>query len=114
MVEQFAPELILVSAGYDAHQHDPLSNMQLQTATFGGMASALVELSEKLGHGRVGLVLEGGYDLNALRDSVAISVRALAGARFELAASSAPAAGKAAIDATVRALSSAWRLTTTS
>jgi acetoin utilization deacetylase AcuC-like enzyme len=110
MVEQFAPDLILVSAGYDAHARDPLASMQLQTATYGGMASALVELSERLGHGRVGLVLEGGYDLQALRDSVAVSVRALGGTRLPLADSAAPAAGKAAIDATVRALASAWRL----
>lgn len=114
MIEQFAPDLILVSAGYDAHQRDPLASMQLQTATYGGMASALVELSEKLGHGRVGLVLEGGYDLQALRDSMAISVRALGGARFPLAEGKAPAAGAAAVDATARALSSSWRLDTNS
>jgi len=113
MVEQLAPDLILVSAGYDAHRRDPLANMELQTATYGAMASALVELSERLGHGRVGLVLEGGYDLQALRDSMEISVRALCGTRYALDESRPPAAGLAAIDATARALASTWRVATT-
>jgi acetoin utilization deacetylase AcuC-like enzyme len=114
MLEQFAPELILVSAGYDAHRRDPLAGMQLQTATYGAMASALVELSEQLGHGRVGLVLEGGYDLQALRESMEISVRALGGARYAFDESKPPAAGLAAVDATARALANNWRIATTS
>jgi len=110
LVEQFAPDLILISAGYDAHHRDPLASMQLQSASYGAMASALVELSEKLGHGRVGLVLEGGYDLQALRESMELSVRALGGERYALDESAPSAAGRAAIDATAQALSSRWQL----
>jgi acetoin utilization deacetylase AcuC-like enzyme len=114
MVDQFAPDLILVSAGYDAHHRDPLASMQLQSASYGAMASALVELSEKLGHGRVGLVLEGGYDLQALRESMELSVRALAGKRYAFDESAPSSVGRAAIDATAQALSPKWDLTTKS
>jgi acetoin utilization deacetylase AcuC-like enzyme len=110
LLRQFAPDLVLVSAGYDAHERDPLASMQLQSATYGAMTSAIVELAEGLGHGRVGLVLEGGYDLIALRESVASSVRALAGARSALPEGRAERGGDAAIDASTRALSSHWKL----
>lgn len=77
LVRAFAPDVILVSAGFDAHARDPLGGMELESAAFGGMARAVVELADELGHGRVGALLEGGYDLTALRDSVAALGRAL-------------------------------------
>jgi acetoin utilization deacetylase AcuC-like enzyme len=66
---QYRPDLILISAGYDAHRHDPLGGLALDTSSFGGMGSRLRALGEEVG-APVGAVLEGGYDLQALADSV--------------------------------------------
>lgn len=110
MLTQFAPDLVLVSAGYDAHRRDPLAQMQLQSSMYGAMTTALIDVAEAVGHGRVGLVLEGGYDLQALRESVAVSVRALGGERFELPESAPKPQGKHAVDASVNALAKHWKL----
>jgi acetoin utilization deacetylase AcuC-like enzyme len=74
---QYAPELILISAGYDAHRDDPLGGLRLATSSFGAMSSQLRALGEELG-APVGAVLEGGYDLSALASSVAETMDALA------------------------------------
>lgn len=83
-VEAHAPDVILVSAGYDAHQRDPLASMELSSAAYGAMATSLVDLAETLGHGRVICLLEGGYDLRGLEESVAATARALLGERTAL------------------------------
>jgi acetoin utilization deacetylase AcuC-like enzyme len=75
---QYRPDLILISAGYDAHRHDPLGGLALDTQSFAGMASRMRGLGEELG-APVGAVLEGGYDLAALADSVAETMAALRG-----------------------------------
>jgi acetoin utilization deacetylase AcuC-like enzyme len=75
---QYGPDLILISAGYDAHRHDPLGGLSLDTQSYGGMASRMRALGDELG-APVGAVLEGGYDLQALADSVAETMGALAG-----------------------------------
>jgi acetoin utilization deacetylase AcuC-like enzyme len=76
---EFAPDLILVSAGYDAHVEDPLAGLALTTEDFGQMAVEVRELAARLG-APVGAVLEGGYAPNALADSVAATMRGLGGA----------------------------------
>jgi acetoin utilization deacetylase AcuC-like enzyme len=76
---EFAPDLILVSAGYDAHLEDPLAGLALSSADFGRMAVEVRELGARLG-APVGAVLEGGYSPPALADSVAETMRALGGA----------------------------------
>ncbi len=77
IVEDFAPELIVISAGFDAHERDPLSSMRLASADYRWMAAQLARVADKLGHGRVLLALEGGYDLRAIEQSIAESVRGL-------------------------------------
>jgi acetoin utilization deacetylase AcuC-like enzyme len=67
---RFQPELILVSAGYDAHWDDPLAYMQLSIGGYTAIAQALKDLSEELCGGRVVFTLEGGYHLEALAYSV--------------------------------------------
>ncbi|MGH2418622.1 MAG: histone deacetylase family protein, partial [Candidatus Limnocylindria bacterium] len=74
-VEAFAPEAILVSAGYDAHAADPLANLRVTDGGFGEAARLLGALSARLGLPGVALTLEGGYDLDALRGSAAATVR---------------------------------------
>jgi acetoin utilization deacetylase AcuC-like enzyme len=71
----YAPELVLVSAGYDAHQRDPLGGMALTSAAYGWMLAALRSALDP----RVPtvLLLEGGYDLEALETSVEATVRAI-------------------------------------
>ncbi|MCB9591273.1 MAG: histone deacetylase [Sandaracinaceae bacterium] len=103
-----APDLILVSAGFDAHQRDPLASMELSSAAYGAMASALLGVADELGHGRVGFVLEGGYDLRALEESVAATVAAALGRSSDLPEDAAPAASRAAVDATLAAARVAW------
>jgi acetoin utilization deacetylase AcuC-like enzyme len=76
---EFAPDLILVSAGFDAHREDPLAGLALSSEDFGQMAVEARELGARLG-APVGAVLEGGYSSAALADSVAATMRGLGGA----------------------------------
>jgi acetoin utilization deacetylase AcuC-like enzyme len=73
----FEPELVLVSAGFDAHRDDPLADCRLSTDSFASMALWMRALGESCG-APVGAVLEGGYDLGALAASVAASLEAFA------------------------------------
>jgi len=73
----FRPDLVLVSAGFDAHRDDPLAECALETRTFGQMARRVRSLADELGV-PVGAVLEGGYDLGALAASVAATMEGLA------------------------------------
>ncbi len=66
ILEQFDPELLLLSAGYDAHDRDPLGGMHVSTAGYAWMTSALRAVAERCCGGRLALVTEGGYDLEAL------------------------------------------------
>ena len=73
------PDLVLISAGFDAHKDDPLGGLALETGDFGWITRELCEVAERHAHGRVASVLEGGYDLDALRDGVRAHVTALGG-----------------------------------
>lgn len=76
-IDRFAPQLVLVSAGFDAHRLDPLANLNLDTADFGWISERLVDLAERHARGRLVSSLEGGYSLTALRESVGAHVGAL-------------------------------------
>eukprot|EP00899_Mesostigma_viride_P022569 jgi/Mesvir1/3497/Mv11983-RA.3 len=78
---RFRPDIILVSAGYDAHFMDPLASLQFQTSTYHRLSSALWELARDLCGGRLLFFLEGGYDCGALGASVSDTFRALLGER---------------------------------
>lgn len=71
VIERYAPDWLLVSAGFDSHRADPLGAMNVTERGFGVMADALLELARKHAGGRAAFLLEGGYDLPALRNSVA-------------------------------------------
>jgi acetoin utilization deacetylase AcuC-like enzyme len=71
VAEKYAPEWILVSAGFDPHRRDPLGGMGVTEAGFGAMASLMLEVAERFCQRRIAFLLEGGYDLVGLRGSVA-------------------------------------------
>ncbi|MAT96546.1 MAG: histone deacetylase [Anaerolineaceae bacterium] len=79
MARQFKPELILVSAGYDAHWQDPLSMSGLSLTGYAEMSRALVQLAEELADGRILFVLEGGYQVEALSYGILNTFYALTG-----------------------------------
>jgi acetoin utilization deacetylase AcuC-like enzyme len=83
IVDSYGPELLLVSAGFDAHRDDPLAGMRLDAETYGWMTAQLTRAAEKSARGKIALFLEGGYDLPALERSLAASVRVLAGGAAE-------------------------------
>jgi len=76
-IEAFAPDLVVISAGFDAHARDPLAQLRLTEADFGWLSTELCALADRLCDGRVVSLLEGGYDLQALAQSCAAHVRAL-------------------------------------
>ena len=73
----FAPDIVLVSAGFDAHRDDPLANLELIEADFAWVTERLLEVAERHAGGRLVSLLEGGYNLTALARSVAVHVRTL-------------------------------------
>ena len=75
VLREFGPGLILVSAGYDAHAADPLGGMGLEASSFGRFASALAVLAREIEASPLALVLEGGYNLGALTEGVATTIR---------------------------------------
>ncbi len=77
-INQFKPDLILVSAGFDAHLMDPLANLNLSEEDFYWVSRTITEWSDHFCKGRLVSTLEGGYELSALAASVEAHVRALA------------------------------------
>ena len=76
-LDRFEPELLIVSAGFDAHRADPLANLRLETADFGWVTDLLLGVADRNCGGKLVSVLEGGYDLDALAASAALHVRRL-------------------------------------
>ena len=83
VLEQFRPELILVSAGFDAHMDDPLAGMRLTSGYFGRLTRAIAAVADATSQGRVVAITEGGYDLVGLATSLRASISALNGRRCE-------------------------------
>ncbi|MBL8574289.1 MAG: histone deacetylase family protein [Hyphomicrobiaceae bacterium] len=76
-IERFAPDLIIISAGFDAHMRDPLGQINLVESDFAWATMRLMEMAERCSGGRLVSVLEGGYDLEGLARSVAAHVMTL-------------------------------------
>ena len=66
LLEQFAPDILMISAGFDAHERDPLAGCRMTTGGFRALTAMLVDAADRLCDGRTVLVTEGGYDLQAL------------------------------------------------
>jgi acetoin utilization deacetylase AcuC-like enzyme len=76
-LEDFGPDLVIISAGFDAHMRDPLANLNFLEPDYTWVTQKLMELADRRANGRVVSVLEGGYDLEGLSKSVAAHVTAL-------------------------------------
>lgn len=76
-LEAFAPQLVIVSAGFDAHRDDPLAQLELEVGDYTAITGRLCDLAERHAGGRVVSLLEGGYNLDALAASAAAHVRVL-------------------------------------
>ena len=76
-IDEFKPEAVLISAGFDAHRADPLAQINLSTEFYGWMSERLLEAADKHANGLLISVLEGGYDLDALSHSVGQHLRVL-------------------------------------
>ena len=113
VLRQFKPDVLLVSAGFDAHERDPLASMRLTTASFGAMTLELRRVAEECCNGRMALVTEGGYDLRALAASLDDLVEVLASPISEPQwpkSDVAPDRGRACADAAKHALAPFWAL----
>jgi len=109
LVLEYAPQLILVSAGFDAHRRDPLGGMAVTTRGFAAIARALIDAADQVCGGRVVAVLEGGYDLAALRDSSLAVLDQLGGQPLAPAPPAAPSHAGPILDAVRRLHGDQWR-----
>ncbi len=100
VIDRFAPTWVLVSAGYDAHRADPMAGLSLTAGDFADLARRVQGFAP--GPGRLALVLEGGYDLDALRMSVGASLAAVVGAPYRPEPASSGGPGAEAVDAARR------------
>jgi len=113
VIEEFAPELVLVSAGFDAHERDPLASMRVTTDGYASMVRQLVKAAT---NGSIAFVTEGGYDLGALSDCVDRVIAEASGkAATDLAAADALGSGSSttraerALEAVRAAQKGHWR-----
>jgi acetoin utilization deacetylase AcuC-like enzyme len=77
VLREFRPELVIVSAGYDAHAADPLGGMSLEAAAYGRFAARLASVAREVRAAPLALVLEGGYNLRALTESIAATMQGI-------------------------------------
>ncbi|MCP3142898.1 histone deacetylase family protein [Pyxidicoccus xibeiensis] len=110
VAEAYRPQLVLVSAGFDPHQHDPIGGMDLTERGFAAMCSAMKSLAERVCDGRLVLLLEGGYSLEGLSQSVHACVEVLAGRRDGFPTGPTHADAKQALTASREALRPYWSM----
>jgi len=80
VIDQFRPELLLISAGFDAHEQDPLARMRLSIPGYAALTKSLCDAADRHCHGRLVAVTEGGYDLTALKGCLESTIAILDGA----------------------------------
>jgi acetoin utilization deacetylase AcuC-like enzyme len=108
VLDEFRPDLVLVSAGYDAHERDPLASMRMTTEGYARTVGRLREVSAR--HGAFALVTEGGYELTALAACLEASFAAIASNTAAAPETGAPAPrGERAVQAARAVLSPFWR-----
>jgi acetoin utilization deacetylase AcuC-like enzyme len=114
VMREFEPDLVVVSAGFDAHERDPLGGMRLTAAGFAAMTRELRHVADACCGGRIAVVIEGGYDLHALRASLSGVIEALESDDSSPApwpaSPIAPDRGRASVAAARAALGRYWSL----
>ena len=113
ILRAFRPELILISAGFDAYMDDPLAGMRVSASYFGRLTEAIARVADECCDGRVVALTEGGYDLKGLADSLRASMRALAGESWadDRRAPEGPAPrGEATVGAVLPHMAGVWQL----
>lgn len=111
IAHEYAPEFVLISAGFDAHVRDPLGGMQVTEAGFAAMTRSLLGVAHDHAAGRCAAILEGGYDLTAIRQSATVVLQQLQGEdEARSAAPRAPSRAAALIERIRRVHSRYWKL----
>jgi acetoin utilization deacetylase AcuC-like enzyme len=115
VLDQFRPGLVLISAGFDAHERDPLGGMRLSSPAFAAMTLELRQVAESHSAGRLVAVTEGGYDLHAFAESLGLLTQVLGpekvgAAEWPKAGAVSPSRGITAVAAARAVLSPFWRL----
>lgn len=110
IAQQYAPQFVLISAGFDAHARDPLGGMEVTEAGFGAMARTLLGIANESAAGRCAAILEGGYDLLAIRDSSQRVLDELVGDAAPIADSPRPSHAGPLIERIKKVQGRYWRL----
>jgi acetoin utilization deacetylase AcuC-like enzyme len=110
VAEEYRPQLLLVSAGFDAHACDPLADMRMTERGFAKLCGIMQAIAQRNCAGRLALVLEGGYDLAGLSHSARACVEVLAGTREPENVGPCEAEAATVIDALLAAQRPFWRL----
>jgi acetoin utilization deacetylase AcuC-like enzyme len=110
IADQYAPELVLVSAGFDAHADDPLAGMRMSDDGFAVLCDVARSIADRHAGGKLALLLEGGYDVDALERCTLACASLLAGATAPSASANTTARGEADVRAAIAAHGRYWRL----
>jgi acetoin utilization deacetylase AcuC-like enzyme len=113
VIDQFSPELLLISAGFDAHERDPLARMRLSTAGYAVLTQLLCDAADRHCRGRLVAITEGGYDLSALEACLRSCIEIFEGAPFAGTSDAARAPtyrSSAAVEVVRTAHGKYWRL----
>ena len=111
IAHEYAPEFVLISAGFDAHVRDPLGGMQVTEAGFAAMTRSLLGVARDHAAGRCAAILEGGYDLTAIRQSATVVLQQLQGEDEARSAAPRPPSRAAALIERIRRVHSRyWKL----
>jgi acetoin utilization deacetylase AcuC-like enzyme len=109
IAREFDPQFVLISAGFDGHARDPLSQMRLTKDGYAAMSRSLLGVARDHSEGRVVAVLEGGYALDALQESVASVLEEMGGEKLDMAIPQARGA-EVVLDAVTRVQKGFWKL----
>jgi acetoin utilization deacetylase AcuC-like enzyme len=110
VAEHYQPQFVLLSAGFDAHARDPLGGMQVTEHGFRVMTRMMLDLARGSGEGRCAAILEGGYDLQAIRASSAAVLDELRGSEVPLTRPPEPSRATPLVDQLIKLQRKYWRL----
>lgn len=111
IADQFRPELVLVSAGFDAHRLDPLGGMQISDDGFAELCGRALAIAQRSAHGRLALLLEGGYDLDGLAGGAVSCGRVLTGETPPKCGAETTNNGEHAVSQAIAAHRGNWKFT---